>query len=84
MTRRTLLFLALVVLAIAGVVAGACVQVQHDRAALLEQSLDEGKLDALEKDVEAEVADAIRFANESPEPTLAELEPTTYSGPFAY
>jgi hypothetical protein len=32
----------------------------------------------------AEVADAVKFANDSPEPTLAELEATTYSGPFAY
>ena len=32
---------------------------------------------------DAEVADAVKFANDSPEPTLAELEATTYSGPFA-
>ena len=44
----------------------------------------DARLEALEKSVEAEVADAVRFADESPEPTLAELEPTTYSGPFAY
>jgi pyruvate dehydrogenase E1 component alpha subunit len=54
------------------------------RTALVEQGLGEGRLDALEKSVEAEVTDAIQFANESPEPTLADLEPTTYSGPFAY
>jgi pyruvate dehydrogenase E1 component alpha subunit len=54
------------------------------RAALVDQGLGEQRLDALEKSVETEVADAVRFADESPEPTLAELEPTTYKGPFAY
>jgi pyruvate dehydrogenase E1 component alpha subunit len=53
------------------------------RAALTEQGFGDARLDALEKSVETEVADAIRFAAESPEPTLADLEPTTYSGPFA-
>ncbi|HEY6462568.1 MAG TPA: pyruvate dehydrogenase (acetyl-transferring) E1 component subunit alpha [Polyangiaceae bacterium] len=54
------------------------------RTALTEQGLGLARLEALEKSVETEVADAIRFANESPEPTIAELEPSTYSGPFAY
>jgi pyruvate dehydrogenase E1 component alpha subunit len=54
------------------------------RVAVLEQGYGDARMDALEKSVEAEVADAVKFANESPEPTLAELEPTTYSGPFAY
>ena len=54
------------------------------RTALLEQGLGDARMDALEKSVEAEVADAVKFATDSPEPTLAELEPTTYSGPFAY
>jgi pyruvate dehydrogenase E1 component alpha subunit len=54
------------------------------RTALLAQGLEETRLDALEKSVEAEVADAVKFAHDSPEPTLAELEPTTYSGAFAY
>jgi pyruvate dehydrogenase E1 component alpha subunit len=54
------------------------------RTALLEQGLGEARLHALEKGVEAEVTDAVQFANESPEPTFADLEPTTYSGPFAY
>jgi len=54
------------------------------RAALVAQGLDEGRLGVLESSVEAELADAIKFANESPEPTLADLEPTTYKGPFAY
>jgi pyruvate dehydrogenase E1 component alpha subunit len=53
------------------------------RTALEAQGLGEARLGELEKSVETEVADAVRFAHESPEPTLAELEPTTYSGPFA-
>jgi pyruvate dehydrogenase E1 component subunit alpha len=54
------------------------------RAVLVEQGLGEARLDALEKSVEAEVADALEFAAKSPEPTLGDLEPTTYKGPFAY
>ena len=54
------------------------------RTAALEQGYGDARMEALEKSVEAEVADAVKFANESPEPTLAELEATTYSGPFAY
>lgn len=54
------------------------------RTALVEQGLGEARLDALEKSVEAEVADALEFATKSPEPTLSDLEPTTYKGPFAY
>jgi pyruvate dehydrogenase E1 component alpha subunit len=54
------------------------------RTALSEQGISEERLDALEKSVEAEVMDAIKFANDSPDPTLADLEPTTYKGPFAY
>jgi pyruvate dehydrogenase E1 component alpha subunit len=54
------------------------------RTALLEQGLGDARMAALEQSVEVEVADAVRFAEESPEPTLADLEPTTYSGPFAY
>ncbi|AUX43143.1 pyruvate dehydrogenase E1 subunit alpha [Sorangium cellulosum] len=41
------------------------------------------KLDAIDKEVEDEIADAIRFAEESPEPGPEVLEPTTYAGPFA-
>jgi pyruvate dehydrogenase E1 component alpha subunit len=54
------------------------------RTALAERGLGEARLEAIDKSVEAEVADAIQFANESADPTVAELEPTTYSGPFAY
>ena len=38
------------------------------RTALVEQGLGDARLEALEKGVEAEVADAIQFADESPEP----------------
>jgi pyruvate dehydrogenase E1 component alpha subunit len=54
------------------------------RSGLIEQGMAEARIDALEKAVEAEVADAVKFAHESPEPTLDILESTTYSGPFAY
>jgi len=49
----------------------------------LEQSWDAAKLTALEADVENEVASAVKFAEESPEPEPSVLEPTTYDGPFA-
>jgi pyruvate dehydrogenase E1 component alpha subunit len=51
---------------------------------LTEQGLPEARLAEIAASIEAELADAIKFANESPEPTLADLEPTTYVGPFAY
>jgi pyruvate dehydrogenase E1 component alpha subunit len=54
------------------------------RTSLLAQGLAEPRVAQIEASVEAEVADAVKFANESPEPTLADLEPTTYKGPFAY
>ncbi len=54
------------------------------RARLVEMGVTEAALDALEKSVEAEVVDALKFANESPEPGLDVLEAATYSGPFAY
>jgi pyruvate dehydrogenase E1 component alpha subunit len=54
------------------------------RAALLEQGVTEAKLEAIEKAVEIDVVDAIKFANESPEPDLGDLEACTYKGPFAY
>ena len=38
---------------------------------------------ALEQNVEAEITDALKFAEESPEPGIDILEPTTYKGPFA-
>jgi pyruvate dehydrogenase E1 component alpha subunit len=54
------------------------------KAQLLEQGYTDARMEALEKDVEAEVQDAVKFADESPEPEMSILEPTTYSGPFAY
>src|SRR5678815_120215 len=50
----------------------------------LEHAMDKAALEKLEAEVEAEVQDAIKFAEESPEPELSILEPTTYDGPFAY
>ena len=41
------------------------------------------KLNLLEADVEREVEEAVKFAEDSPEPRADILEPTTYSGPFA-
>jgi pyruvate dehydrogenase E1 component alpha subunit len=54
------------------------------RTMLSEQGFAESRITALEQSVEAEVAEAVKFANESPEPGPELLEPTTYSGPFAY
>jgi pyruvate dehydrogenase E1 component alpha subunit len=55
----------------------------HARGMLLEQGYSEARIDALEKGVEVEVQEAVKFAHESPDPTLADLEPATYAGPFA-
>ena len=54
------------------------------RTSLVDSGIGEPALEALEKSVEAEVADAVKFAHESPEPGLDVLEAATYSGPFAY
>jgi pyruvate dehydrogenase E1 component alpha subunit len=54
------------------------------RNSLIEQGFGDARLEQLEQSVEAEVADAVKFANESPDPGLEMLEQTTYSGPFAY
>jgi pyruvate dehydrogenase E1 component alpha subunit len=54
------------------------------RSMLSEQGFAESRITAIEQSVEAEVAEAVKFANESPEPGPELLEPTTYSGPFAY
>jgi len=45
--------------------------------------LNEAQLKLLEDGVEHEVADAVRFAEESPEPDPSILAATTYEGPFA-
>jgi pyruvate dehydrogenase E1 component alpha subunit len=54
------------------------------RTRLEEQGLPAPELAAIEQSVEAEVADAVQFATESPEPTLDDLEQATYSGAFVY
>jgi pyruvate dehydrogenase E1 component alpha subunit len=54
------------------------------RTQLLEHGYGDARLETLEKSVEADVTDAVKFANESPEPGLDVLEATTYSGPFAF
>lgn len=43
----------------------------------------ESALATLDAGVEAEVEDAVRFAEDSPEPDISLLEPTTYSGEFS-
>lgn len=53
------------------------------RTRLIDQGYSEGRLKSLEEDVEKEVADAVKFAEESPEPDPSLLESTTYDGPFA-
>jgi pyruvate dehydrogenase E1 component alpha subunit len=50
---------------------------------LMDDGYTEARMKQLEASVEEEVADAIKFAHESPEPDLSVLEPTTYNGPFA-
>jgi len=53
------------------------------RSLLLEQGLTEARLAAIDGAVEADVADALKFAEASAAPGLDVLEETTYSGPFA-
>ena len=53
------------------------------RATLVADGYAEARLEALEAEVEREVADAVKFADESPEPEPSILEATTYDGPFA-
>jgi pyruvate dehydrogenase E1 component alpha subunit len=45
--------------------------------------IGEERLTAIDAEVETEVKDAVKFAEESPEPDASVLEPTTYDGPFA-
>jgi len=54
------------------------------RTALEQGGLEAASIEALEKSVEDEVADAVRFASESAEPTLEDLEQATYTGGFVY
>jgi pyruvate dehydrogenase E1 component alpha subunit len=53
------------------------------REKLLADGFTEARLGKLEEGVEAEVAEAVKFAEESPEPDASILEATTYDGPFA-
>jgi pyruvate dehydrogenase E1 component subunit alpha len=53
------------------------------RAKLIEDGYGEPRLKQLEDSVEAETLDAVKFAEESPEPGPEVLEATTYEGPFA-
>ena len=51
-----------------------------------QQLIDGGRqadVERLEAEIDAEVADAVEFAEHSPEPTADILEETTYAGPFA-
>jgi pyruvate dehydrogenase E1 component alpha subunit len=57
--------------------------VHRARAQLLAEGYIEARINDLEAGVEAEVQAAVKFADESPEPDMSILEPTTYSGPFA-
>ncbi len=50
----------------------------------LQQAMEAAALKALEDEVEDEVAKALKFAEESPQPDPSVLESTTYDGPFAY
>ena len=52
-------------------------------AALLADAATRDEAAQVQAAVEAEVADAVRFAEESAEPTIELLEPTTYKGEFA-
>jgi pyruvate dehydrogenase E1 component alpha subunit len=53
------------------------------RSRLAAGGYSEGRLDEIEAEVEAEVSDAVKFAEESPEPDASILEPTAYAGAFA-
>ena len=53
------------------------------RAKLEADGYAESLLKALEEHVEHEVQEAVKFADESPEPDASLLESTTYDGPFA-
>jgi pyruvate dehydrogenase E1 component alpha subunit len=53
------------------------------RTELLASGYVETRMKELEADVETCVQAAVKFADESPEPDMSILEPTTYDGPFA-
>ena len=53
------------------------------RAQLVDDGYGEPRLKTLEEEIEKEIQDAVKFAEESPEPDASILEATTYDGPFA-
>ena len=53
------------------------------RLELLRLGVKEAEIVAIEASVEEEVVDAVKFADESPEPDASILEPTTYAGAFS-
>ena len=53
------------------------------RVKLADEAYGEERLKQLEESVEKEVAEAVEFAEKSPEPDPSLLESTTYDGPFA-
>jgi pyruvate dehydrogenase E1 component alpha subunit len=57
--------------------------VHRAREKLLAEGYTDARMKLLEDDVEREVAEAVKFAEESPEPDASILETTTYVGPFA-
>jgi pyruvate dehydrogenase E1 component alpha subunit len=57
--------------------------VSRARTELVSRGYVEARVAELEASVEAEVQDAVKFAEESPEPEAALLAQTTYDGPFA-
>ncbi len=53
------------------------------RTKLVDEGYGESRLKQLEDSVEVETQEAVKFAEESPEPGPEVLEATTYAGPFA-
>jgi pyruvate dehydrogenase E1 component alpha subunit len=53
------------------------------RGQLSEAASGKDDLAAMDARVEAEIADALHFAEDSPDPSPDVLEPTTYAGEFA-
>jgi pyruvate dehydrogenase E1 component alpha subunit len=59
---------------------------KRDPLVLSRRMLEDGakdRLAKLEEEIEKEVAEAVKFADESPEPDASVLAPTTYNGTFA-
>jgi pyruvate dehydrogenase E1 component alpha subunit len=60
---------------------------KRDALSRLQTQLTEGgqgdRVTQIQQAIEAEIAEALRFAEDSPEPSVDLLEPTTYEGEFA-